>query len=212
MHAQRPASRTLLDGVLSPTECAELIFVLRATAASGYRPHVASATIADVTAAAPALLPALVRARQRIWDAAEDAFDAWGELHVEFTGLLSWGPGASIGWHHDANRDYLSQRHYSAVLYLNDHGVDFTGGEFQFQCPERVPASSDGQAKGIDGDGANGVPLSVLPRRGRLLLYGADEGNVHCVAPVKAGERCTLTLWLTRDAAFREDSKVRDFT
>ena len=40
----------------------------------------------------------------------EATFGCECELFVEFTGLLSWKAGASIDWHHDANRDYLQVR------------------------------------------------------------------------------------------------------
>lgn len=34
----------------------------------------------------------------------EEALGCQGELLVEFTALISWHQGASIGWHHDSNR------------------------------------------------------------------------------------------------------------
>jgi predicted 2-oxoglutarate/Fe(II)-dependent dioxygenase YbiX len=42
-----------------------------------------------------------------------------------------------------------------------------------------------------------------------LLLYTADESNVHQVEPVTAGERATLTMWFTLDQEHQEDQKVR---
>jgi predicted 2-oxoglutarate/Fe(II)-dependent dioxygenase YbiX len=42
-----------------------------------------------------------------------------------------------------------------------------------------------------------------------LLLYNADERNVHQVEPVTAGERATLTMWFTLDPDHQEDKKVR---
>jgi hypothetical protein len=42
-----------------------------------------------------------------------------------------------------------------------------------------------------------------------LLLYTADDSNVHQVEPVTAGERATLTMWLTLDQQHQEDRKVR---
>jgi Rps23 Pro-64 3,4-dihydroxylase Tpa1-like proline 4-hydroxylase len=53
-------------------------------------------------------------------------------LLVEFTGLVSWRPGASIGWHDDAHQPYLQQRFVSAVCYLNTAGRDFQGGALRF--------------------------------------------------------------------------------
>eukprot|EP00898_Chlorokybus_atmophyticus_P003405 jgi/Chlat1/4065/Chrsp26S08847 len=36
-------------------------------------------------------------------------------------------------------------------------------------------------------------------------MYTAGEENVHRVLPVCSGERFTLAMWFTRDAAFEED-------
>jgi hypothetical protein len=46
----------------------------------------------------------------RVLELVEATFGCECELFVEFTGLLSWQPGSSIEWHHDANRDYLEVR------------------------------------------------------------------------------------------------------
>lgn len=86
-------------------------------------------------------------------------------------------------------RPYLAQRHVSAVLYLNSTGEDFSGGTFCFQ---------DGPP-----------PLRIEPAAGLLLIYSSDD--VHCVEPVlNDGQRCTFTMWLTRDQAHSEDAKVCD--
>lgn len=43
-------------------------------------------------------------ARQKVREAAEAALGLDLGLLVEFTGLIAWRPGASIAFHHDANR------------------------------------------------------------------------------------------------------------
>lgn len=91
-----------------------------------------------------ALLPARqVAAREAVRTAVEAALSLPLGLLIEFTGLISWRPGASIGWHHDANRPYLQQRAASAVCYLNQAGRDFEGGAFRFQTgtPQVVHAA-----------------------------------------------------------------------
>jgi hypothetical protein len=45
-----------------------------------------------------------IRAREKVQEAVEDALGLPGGLLVEFTALMTWRPGASIGWHYDANR------------------------------------------------------------------------------------------------------------
>ena len=99
-----PMPRAVRDCVLSPAEAAELVFIARALGVVGYRAAVASATLHDVAAAAPALLQPLVAARERVRAAAEEALGLGLGLLVEFTGLISWRPGSSIAPHHDANR------------------------------------------------------------------------------------------------------------
>ncbi|KXZ49933.1 hypothetical protein GPECTOR_19g384 [Gonium pectorale] len=130
-----------------------------------------------------------VRARSAVLAAVEAAFGLSLELCVEFSGLIGWAAGAALGWHHDANRYYLSQRHMSAVLYLNDQGVEFGAGNFCFQ----------------DGPG----PLRVPPKAGRMVAYTADARNVHCVEEVAWGERVTLTMWLSLEPSAAEDGRVR---
>lgn len=70
---------------------------------------------------------------------------------------------------------------------MNSHGKDFKGGVFHFK----------------DGD-----PSSVVPVAGDVLIYTADDRNVHSVDEVLDGERLTLTLWFTRNSAYDEDAKL----
>jgi hypothetical protein len=45
-----------------------------------------------------------VKTRHHVWEKVEQVFGLNLELHVEFTGLISWSKGSSIGWHSDDNR------------------------------------------------------------------------------------------------------------
>jgi predicted 2-oxoglutarate/Fe(II)-dependent dioxygenase YbiX len=67
-------------------------------------------------------------------------------------------------------------------------GVDFEGGTFCFQ--------------------SGAEPLQVAPCAGTLLVYTADDSNIHSVEAVKAGERSTLTMWFTLLPEHQEDTKV----
>lgn len=67
-------------------------------------------------------------------------------------------------------------------------GCDFEGGTFCFQ--------------------SGAAPLRVQPTAGSLLVYTADDSNVHSVEEVTAGERSTLTMWFTLDPDHQEDPKV----
>ena len=76
----------------------------------------------------------------------------------------------------DPPREYLGQRHFSSVLYLNgpDGPSGFTGGDLCF----REDAGGDEMGQLPPGEG----PVSrVTPRAGRLVAYEADERNVHMV-------------------------------
>ncbi|XP_059655290.1 uncharacterized protein LOC132302439 isoform X2 [Cornus florida] len=120
----------------------------------------------------------------------EEFFGCEFELFVEFTGLISWTRGASIGWHSDDNRPYLKQRDFAAVCYLNSYGEDFKGGLFHFQDWE---------------------PTTIVPMAGDALMYTADSRNIHSVDEITGGERLTLTLWFSRDGSHDEDAKLISF-
>ncbi|CAL4938465.1 unnamed protein product [Urochloa decumbens] len=183
--------RVLLRGFLSRETCKELEFVHRSCGAAGYRPSVVSTSLPHLaaTGCGHLILP-FVPIRERLRDAVESFFDCLFDVFIEFTGLISWCKGASIGWHSDDNKPYLRQRAFTAVCYLNNHGEDYKGGILQFQ----------------DGD-----PSSIVPVAGDVVIYTADNRNVHCVTEVTEGERLTLTLWFTRNRAYDEDPKLLTF-
>ncbi|OEL17252.1 hypothetical protein BAE44_0021727 [Dichanthelium oligosanthes] len=151
--------RVLLRGFLSRETCKELEFVHRSCGAAGYRPSVVSTSLPHLaaTGCGHLLLP-FVPVRERLRDAVESFFDCLFDVFIEFTGLISWCKGASIGWHSDDNKPYLRQRAFTDVV-----------------------------------------------------IYTADNRNVHCVTEVTEGERLTLTLWFTRDRAYDEDPKLLTF-
>ncbi|XP_019054962.1 PREDICTED: uncharacterized protein LOC104607266 isoform X2 [Nelumbo nucifera] len=117
----------------------------------------------------------------------EEFFGCEYQLFIEFTGLISWTKGASIGWHSDDNRPYLKQRDFAVVCYLNTHGKDFKGGLFHFQ---------------------DGEPSTIVPMAGDVVMYTADSQNIHSVDEITEGERLTLTLWFSRDSYHDEDVKL----
>ena len=169
----------------SPNAPQELVFITRACGVAGWRPHTTSVTLQDLFAAkAWPLLAPLLLARSAVREAVESTLGL-AELFIEFAGLICWLPGAKIGWHHDANRPYLSSRHISCVLYLSSAGRDFSGGAFRFR---------------------SGEPAVVEPRAGRLLVYGTGPDDEHSVEPVLSGERFALNIWLTFDRGAREDA------
>lgn len=126
-----------------------------------------------------------ISARDKIRDVIEAAVGQNLQLFAEFTGLISWRRGSFIGAHRDDNQDYLAQRQFAAVLYLNQgSGRDFSGGAFHFYHPDEI----------------------VVPRAGRLITYSTSQ--FHSVEAVTEGERFTLTMWFTTDAAYDEDRGI----
>ncbi|XP_015957912.1 uncharacterized protein LOC107482048 [Arachis duranensis] len=180
--------RVMVPNFLSPEECKELEFIHKSSSTVGYRPNVFSTTLSHLIATNSShfLIP-FIPIRERLKDKLEEFFNCQYELFVEFTALISWSRGASIGWHSDDNRPYLKQRHFAVVCYLNNYGKDFNGGLFRFQ---------DGQ------------PMSIMPMAGDVLMYTADQRNIHSVDEITDGERLTLTLWFTRDGSHDEDVKL----
>ncbi|XP_010470745.1 PREDICTED: uncharacterized protein LOC104750619 isoform X2 [Camelina sativa] len=180
--------RLILHNFLSPAECKELEFIHKSCSTIGYRPNVFSTTLSHLIATdSPHLIIPFVSIRERLKEKIEETFGCEFELFIEFTGLISWCRGASIGWHSDDNRPYLKQRDFAAVCYLNSYGKDFKGGLFHFQ---------------------SGEPATVAPSAGDVILYTADDRNIHSVDEVTDGERLTLALWFSRDSSHDEDSKL----
>ncbi|KAL6543329.1 hypothetical protein OROHE_010849 [Orobanche hederae] len=106
--------RLVLRDFLSPVTCKELEFIHKSCCTVGYRPNVFSTTLPHLIATNSAhLIIPLVPIRERLKEKVEEHFGCEYELFVEFTGLISWCMGASIGWHSDDNRDYLKQRDFA---------------------------------------------------------------------------------------------------
>ncbi|XP_016489969.1 uncharacterized protein LOC107809790 [Nicotiana tabacum] len=180
--------RLILHNFLPLDLCKELEFIHKSCCTVGYRPNVLSTTLSHLIATNSAhfILP-IIPIRERLREKAEEYFGCQYELFVEFTGLISWCRGASIGWHSDDNRPYLKQRDFAAVCYLNSYDVDFKGGIFHFK---------------------DGEPADIVPMAGDVIMYTADDQNIHSVDEITEGERITLTLWFSRDASHDEDSKL----
>ncbi|XP_028767085.1 uncharacterized protein LOC114724799 [Neltuma alba] len=180
--------RLIISNFLSFDECKELEFIHKSCSTVGYRPNVFSTTLSHLIATNSShLIMPFIPIRERLKDKLEEFFGCEYELFTEFTGLISWTKGSSIGWHSDDNRPYLKQRDYAAVCYLNSYGADFSGGLFHFQ---------------------EGEPTSIMPMAGDVVMYTADHRNIHSVDEIIDGERLTLTLWFSRDGSHDEDAKL----
>jgi hypothetical protein len=98
----------------------------------------------------------------------------------------------------------LQQRHYAAVVYLNDKGTDFDGGSFLYKPTDQngnkdaIPAEEEQPSQRSTTQSAVNIPISgqtgegaveVTPRAGRVVMYRASLP--HCVEPV----RCLASYW-----------------
>ncbi|BBG94619.1 2-oxoglutarate and Fe(II)-dependent oxygenase superfamily protein [Prunus dulcis] len=111
--------RLILHNFLSFQECKELEFIHKSNCTVGYRPHVFSTTLSHLIATNSAHLimpfvPIRGEGRGILW--------VQYELFVEFTGLISWSRGSSIGWHSDDNRPYLKQRDFARWTFSLQDG------------------------------------------------------------------------------------------
>ncbi|CAN4089563.1 unnamed protein product [Withania somnifera] len=180
--------RLILLNFLPLHLCKELEFIHKSCCTVGYRSNVFSTTLSHLIATnCHHLIIPIIPIRERLREKAEEYFGCQYELFIEFTGLISWCRGASIGWHSDDNRPYLKQRDFAAVCYLNSYDADFKGGIFHFK---------------------DGEPADIVPMAGDVIMYTADDRNIHSVDEITEGERITLTLWFSRDASHDEDSKL----
>eukprot|EP01126_Amoeba_proteus_P045899 TRINITY_DN5163_c0_g1_i4.p1 TRINITY_DN5163_c0_g1~~TRINITY_DN5163_c0_g1_i4.p1 ORF type:complete len:260 (-),score=59.19 TRINITY_DN5163_c0_g1_i4:211-990(-) len=123
-------------------------------------------------------------------DLTEECFNEKFNLMVEFTGLMGWEENASMKPHYDSNRDYLLQRHYTGLLYLNSAGIDFSGGSFHF-------CDAEGHSR-----------CEIVPQAGLLLMFSSGPENIHKLDRVSKGTRFVLTMWFTKEKSHDEDFKL----
>jgi prolyl 4-hydroxylase len=189
LRLQQPAL-ALLNGVLSPDECAQFIALgrHRLHASTVMDPHTGRDQVAAHRSSEgmfflPAETPFVAAIERRIAELMNCPL-----RNGEGLQLLHYHPGAESAPHYDfltpgsaANDASLArsgQRTSSLVIYLND--VE-RGGETVF--PE--------------------VGLAVTPRQGHALHFeytnsrgDVDLKSVHAAAPVQAGEKWVLTKWM----------------
>lgn len=120
--------RVILKNFVSVEECKELEFIHKSCCTVGYRPNVFSTTLSHLIATrSPHLILPFVPIRERLKEKLEECFGCEYELFIEFTGLISWTRGASIGWHSDDNRPYLKQRDFAVCMQFSFHFQFFLG-------------------------------------------------------------------------------------
>lgn len=105
-----------------------------------------------------------------------------GPLNKFEGGMVKLVKGSSNGPHSDMyNMDGTrydgdgrdENLEYSALLYLSEYGVDFTGGELYFPNQD----------------------FTVEPQRGKLVFFQGDLEHIHEVKEVTSGERYALVMF-----------------
>mmetsp|Transcript_14283 Transcript_14283/g.48846 ORF Transcript_14283/g.48846 Transcript_14283/m.48846 type:complete len:191 (+) Transcript_14283:430-1002(+) len=88
-------------------------------------------------------------------------------------------------WHEHVDANQYPGFEYTALIYLNDQGLDYTGGLFSF----------------IDEDIAKGQAKveTISPKCGKLVYFTSGPENVHRVHKVESGLRYALTIAFTCD-------------
>lgn len=87
-------------------------------------------------------------------------------------------------WHEHIDKETYESFHYTALLYLSDFSVDFTGGRFVFLDPYKK-----GQYHNV----------TIEPRLGRVAIFTSGGENKHKVERVLTGTRYALTIAFTCD-------------
>lgn len=206
------------DDVLTVEDCRELIAAHESERHQGYIDHLTITRFADLaTPHAIHLALPMIRARHVCLETVEMSFGEHFELYPEFTAIMAWHAGSYLKTHNDANREYLQDRHYSAILYLNDPEYDscdggaqgerhefdgFVGGDLVFELP-----NSETDAFSVDDDDPDATTtpssgqerLRISPKAGRLVCFPSNHRYPHRVDEITSGTRYALTLWFTKN-------------
>lgn len=98
------------------------------------------------------------------------------EYHGEAGGKYDWHMDLCLG-DHCLPAEMIEPRKLSLALLLNEPGVDFKGGEFQFNLGNEAEARTAEQKKG------------------RIIAF--PSWMIHRVTPVTEGVRRSLVVWVT---------------
>ena len=112
-----------------------------------------------------------------------ESFYGCEELTSFEGGLVKLTEGASNGLHSDMYKldgsewddgtERQDELKYSALIYMSDYGLDFTGGKIYFPQQD----------------------LEVRPEKGMLIFFKGDLEHTHEVTEVLSGERYALVMF-----------------
>jgi predicted 2-oxoglutarate/Fe(II)-dependent dioxygenase YbiX len=129
--------------------------------------------------------------RQRAADALREFYGVAGPIHIDFTLATEMREGGHLPAHADnesCNDDgvwtpnHTSYHHSTALLYLNNYGIDYEGGLLRFPSLEQ----------------------EIIPQAGMLVGFMGDRNYQHEVTPILRGQRYAISVWVTQDAEHAE--------
>lgn len=92
-------------------------------------------------------------------------------------------------WHKHIDKEQYEGFHYTTLIYLNTHHLDFYGGRFYW-----INAKEN-------------TTLSHSPTKGRLSIFTSGSENKHYVEKVKSGVRYAVTIPFTCNEKLAIDIK-----
>jgi len=202
--------RGIVDNFITPKECEHIIAIgsktlIKQKVGSELR----GANLYDILETFPDArdVSLLNTTRNRLVYLVNNYFSGRNHLYPEYTHITSRGAANdeySHGVHVDscgAQEDgscviapmyCCAWRSHTLIMYLNDEGVDFEGGEFLF-----APALK-GNAQDCS------TNFIIKPKCGRVVMFTSGPENPHAVKRVLAGSRWAFALWLTTEPMRRE--------
>lgn len=182
-------------GFLSPTLCRDLIAGLQQISETytktddyvrRWEHRTSICGIAIKRAGIDGVSDQIAAIRQRAADALCQFYNVAGPTHIDFTLATEMRVGDCHPAHADnesCNDDgvwtpnHTSYHHSTALLYLNNCGVDYEGGVLRFPSFEQ----------------------EIIPQAGMLVGFMCDRTYQHEVTPIQHGRRYAISVWVTED-------------
>jgi predicted 2-oxoglutarate/Fe(II)-dependent dioxygenase YbiX len=129
--------------------------------------------------------------RQRAADTLSRFYGIAGPTHIDFTLATEMRVGDCQPAHADNEAcdedgvwtpNHTSYHHSTAMLYLNNCGIDYEGGLLRFPSFEQ----------------------EIIPQAGMLVGFMCDRRYQHEVTPIQHGQRYAISIWVTLDAEHAE--------
>jgi hypothetical protein len=177
------SDRIMIDEHFLPPEDAHALASIEVTPVPGRE----DVRLLDYVRDDPPLFEIAQRARTRTIDALREQYGIDRDVYLDYAALATIGPDHARDQHPlhadnqtlDGSPNHTPHRVVSALLYLNEQGVDFEGGTITF--PNVDP------------------PVEIHPKPGTLVGFRADLAHAHVVDPVTSGHRKAIAWWFTFD-------------